>query len=244
MFIPLNSLFILICAALFTSIISAMTGLGGGTLLLGIILLLVDTPYVVPLHAAIQLISNSTRFMLFFKHIRWKIILLFIIGVLPGAFAGIYLFKHLDKGLVKLMMGFFILLITFLPKMKKVSNPKFFIFIPVGFISGLIGIFFGAIGPFIAPFFLRRDVIKEELVATKAACQSFTHVVKIVLFGFVGINILAHWDVLIYLAVAVIVGTVIGKRFLVKISDQTFKIIFKVILVIIAFRIILKQLIL
>jgi len=107
----------------------------------------------------------------------------------------------------------------------------------------MIGIFFGAIGPFIAPFFVRKDVIKEELVATKATCQAITHIIKIPLFGFIGANVLVHWNILLYLCLAVIVGTIVGKNMLSKMSDTAFKKIFNVLLTIIALRIIVLQMI-
>ena len=210
---------------------------------MAIIASLVDTAYIVPLHATVQLTSTSTRLILFFKHIKWKIILFFLVGVLPGAFLGIYVFNLLDKNIIKLLMGIFILLITYLPKSKKEITSSFANFLPVGFVSGMIGIFFGAIGPFIAPFFVRKDVIKEELVATKATCQAITHIIKIPMFGFIGANVLVHWNILLYLCVAVIVGTIVGKNMLSKMSDKTFKKIFNVLLTIIALRIIIVQLI-
>jgi uncharacterized membrane protein YfcA len=235
------SLIILVGTSVVTSIISGMTGMAGGTILLAIIASIVETAYVVPLHATVQLVSNSTRSLLFFKHIKWKIIIFFLIGIVPGALIGIYLFKLLDKDLIKLLMGMFIIVVIYLPKSKKESNSSFSSFLSVGFISGLIGIFFGAIGPFIAPFFMRKDVIKEELVATKAACQSISHIIKIGLFGFIGINILSYWHVLLYLCLAVIIGTIVGKKLLTKMSDAVFRRAFKIILTVIALRIIVLQ---
>lgn len=211
--------------------------------MLAVIALLVDTAYVVPLHASIQLVNNSTRLILFFKHIKWKIMLFFVIGILPGAVCGIFIFKMLDANLVKLLMGVFILAITYMPKSKKQTAVSYALFLPVGFVSGFIGIFFGAIGPFIAPFFLRKDVIKEELVATKAACQAISHIIKIPLFGFIGINVFTAWPLFVCLSLTVIVGTIIGKRLLNKISDDMFRKIFKILLTIIGLKIVLTQII-
>jgi uncharacterized membrane protein YfcA len=237
-----TAMMILIISALVTSIISGMTGMGGGTILLAIIASLIDFSYVVPLHGTVQLVSNSTRLILFFKNIKWNIILFFSIGIIPGAFIGIHVFKLLDKNTVKLLMGIFILAITYFPKSKKERKSSFALFLPVGLVSGLIGIFFGAIGPFIAPFFIRKDVIKEELIATKAACQSISHILKIILFGYIGINVLEYWNILLFLCIAVIIGTMLGKKFLNKISDKVFKKIFKIMLTVIALRIITLQL--
>jgi len=215
--------------------------MAGGVILLSVIALIVETSYIVPLHAGVQLVSNSTRLILFYKHIKWNIILYFLCGVLPGAFIGIFIFEMLDKDLIKLMMGVFILVITYLPKRKNQTNLTYKIFLPVGFVSGFIGIFFGAIGPFIGPFFLRKDVLKEELVATKAVCQAITHLIKIPLFGLIGINFLNFWQLFLFLSATVIIGTFIGKNVLKKINDNLFRIIFKALLTIIALKIIVTQ---
>ncbi len=239
--IPITPLLILSLTALIASIISGITGMGGGTILLAIIALIIETSYIVPLHASVQLVSNSTRLILFFKHIKWKILAFFIVGIIPGALLGIHLFNMLDKNIIKLLMGIFILIITLMPKSKKETKSSHSLFLLIGFISGLIGIFFGAIGPFIAPFFLRKDIIKEELVATKAACQTISHLIKILLFGFIGINIFEIWQVFLTLSIIVILGTFIGKRLLHTISDNLFKRIFKALLFLISLKIIFVQ---
>jgi len=241
--ISITSLLILTISALVTSIISGMTGMAGGTILLAIIASIIETTYVVPLHATVQLISSGTRTILFLKHVKWKIILLFVLGIAPGALIGIFLFRLLDKNIIKLLMGIFILVITYLPKSKKEAKVSYSIFLPVGFVSGLIGIFFGAIGPFIASFFVRKDVLKEELVATKATCQLISHILKIPLFGFIGANVLIYWNLLLYLCVAVIIGTIIGKNRLKAISEVAFAKIFKILLTILALRLISLQVI-
>jgi len=110
------------------------------------------------------------------------------------------------------------------------------IFIPVGFVSGVIGIFFGAIGPFISPFFLRNDILKEELVATKATVQFISHFLKIPLFGFIGINVFHYWPLILILSIFLITGTLIGKKLLNKLSKKHFKNIFKILLTLIAIR--------
>ena len=53
--------FILITAALFTSTLSAMIGMGGGIVLLGLMAILMPQGYlVIALHGMIQLIGNGT----------------------------------------------------------------------------------------------------------------------------------------------------------------------------------------
>ncbi len=227
---------VLSITSLLAAIIGGATGLGGGTLLLAIIMLLVKTEYVIPLHAALQFISNGTRVTIFRKNINRKITGYFMIGILPGVLLGIYTFTLLDKSTIRLVMALFILISVYMPKFKSSGDTNLRIFIPVGFVAGVIGIFFGAIGPFISPFFLRNDILKEELVATKATVQLISHFLKIPLFGFIGINVFQYWPLILTLSIFLIAGTFIGKKLLSKLSDKHFKYIFKIILTLIAIR--------
>ena len=114
---------------------------------------------------------------------------------------------------------------------------------PAAFIVSLIiGIFFGASGPFTSTFYIRQGILKEALIATKATCALMDHTLKISLFGLIGINVLAYGNVIVILVLAVIPGIYVGKRLLNKISDKTFKIVFKVLLGTLAIRIIVLQL--
>ena len=65
----------LIIAAFITSSISAVLGMGGGIILLGIMAIIIPDGYVViALHGIIQLISNITRSFVFRHHIKKDII--------------------------------------------------------------------------------------------------------------------------------------------------------------------------
>ncbi len=231
---------VLSITSLLAAIIGGATGLGGGTLLLAVIMLLVKIEYVIPLHAALQLISNGTRVTIFWKNINWKITGYFLVGVFPGVLLGIYTFSLLDKSTIRLIMALFILISIYLPQFKSSGDAGLRVFIPVGFVAGVIGIFFGAIGPFIAPFFLRNDILKEELVATKATVQLISHILKIPLFGFIGINVFHYWPLILILSIFLITGTIIGKKLLNKLSKKHFTIIFKTILTLIAIRMLVK----
>lgn len=255
-----------IAACLITSIISAIFGMGGGILLIAVmanIFPAAKTSYIVPFHATIQMFSNFTRLLLFFKHIQWKVVHLFLWGMIPGALLGILIFRELPSSLIKTLMGFFILLVTFGPFKKKKKKKKekgafegaegleasisvdasglveedspvekaeplssrgLGIFIPVGFITGVLGIFFGATGPLIAPFYLRLEILKEKMIATKAFCKFTTHVLKIPLFAYVmDVHVLHFSSLLIFAIGAVILGTFLGKFVVSKVPEKYFK---------------------
>lgn len=242
MLISMPTLSILTLSAFLTSILAGTIGMGGGIIFVGILASFVEATFVVPLHAALMIVSNGSRIVLFLKHINLRIVGFYSLGLLPASMAGIYVFKLLPKDLIKLMIGMFILAAIFTPlkPAKTVIGDRAFVW--VGMLAGFFGIFFGASGPITAPFYLRRGIIKENFIATKAACQILDHVVKVFLFGFIGINVLAYGDVIVCLSLAVILGTLIGKRLVKRLSEKAFVSIFKLVLIAIALRIIVQQL--
>ena len=77
---------ILVVVAFITSAISAILGMGGGIILLGIMALLIPNGYmVIALHGVVQLVSNITRSYIFRQHIKRHIIWQY----LPGAILGL-----------------------------------------------------------------------------------------------------------------------------------------------------------
>ncbi len=216
-------------------------GMAGGVMFLGILASYIETSYVVPIYAVVMLISSGSRTALFYPHINWQIVQRYTIGLLPGALLGIYIFQLLPKDLIKLGMGVFILLTIFLPVTRRESRQASAIFVPVGFVAGVIGIFFGASGPFTSSFYIRQGIIKEALIATKSATTLLEQSLKIILFGLIGINVLSYGPLLISLGLAVLPGIYVGKLLLNKVSEQLFLRAFRILLFILAMRIIITQ---
>ena len=246
-------LIILIIAALITSSISAVLGMGGGIILLGIMAIVIPQGYmVIALHGIIQLFSNTTRTYLFRKHLKKNIINKFVIGALIGAgisalivflliqFYEVKSASEIKVDFLKPMIGVFIIWYLFLKGSKKEKKSKSFI--KVGSISGLASIFVGATGPLIAPFFLSSNLTKENIIANKAACQVITHLTKIPLFiYFFNVNYISEYSLLLPLILAVYIGTNLGKKLLSFIPEKTFRILFKGALTLIAIKLIIGE---
>ena len=244
-------LIVLILSAFITSSISAVIGMGGGIILLGIMAIIIPEGYmVIALHGIIQLVSNTTRTYVFRQDLNKKIVKQFsfgaLIGVLLSVIIIIFLVKYFnvesaDKikvEMLKPIIGIFIIWYLFFKKsMKKIRSSSF---IPVGGISGLCSIFVGATGPLIAPFFLDHGLTKKEIIANKAACQMITHITKIPLFiFFFKVSYVNEYDVLLPLIAAVFLGTNLGKKILGYIPEKLFMKLFKTALFIIALKLII-----
>tara|TARA_Y100000994_G_C15691685_1_gene441781 strand:- start:569 stop:1252 length:684 start_codon:yes stop_codon:yes gene_type:complete len=226
--------------------------MGGGIILLGIMAIIIPEGYmVIALHGIIQLISNTTRTYVFRNHLKNKLIKEFSIGALIGAaLSGLIIFlliqfynvnsaSEIKVDFLKPIIGIFIIWYLFLkgPKKEKISKS----FVKVGGISGLASVFVGATGPLIAPFFLKSNLTKENIIANKAACQMITHCTKIPLFiYFFNMNYINEYQILLPLICAVFIGTNFGKYILKMIPEELFKKLFKTALFLIAIRLIVS----
>ena len=76
---------VLALAALLTSILSAIVGMGGGITLLAIMLLFLDPLVAIPLHATVQMVSNGTRAVAQRHHVEWGILWRYALPLLPLA---------------------------------------------------------------------------------------------------------------------------------------------------------------
>ena len=246
-----NDIVILILSAFITSSISAVLGMGGGIILLGIMAVIIPEGYkVIALHGMVQLFSNTTRTYVFRKYVKTQLIKQFFNGALIGISFSvgiiitlIYYFdvqsaNEIKVEVLKPFIGLFIVWNLFLKGPKKAKIVKSFV--PVGLVAGLSSIFVGAVGPLIAPFFLVKSFNKEHIIANKAAAQMITHLSKIPLFiYFFNMDYTAELKILIPLILAVYVGTSFGKKILYFIPELLFKKLFKITLFIIAIRLIL-----
>ena len=76
---------VLIIAALLTSTLSAMIGMGGGIILLGLMAIFIPDGYIViALHGMIQLIGNGTRTYVFKNAIKIEIVTKYFSGSIIG----------------------------------------------------------------------------------------------------------------------------------------------------------------
>jgi len=229
-------------AAFLTSILSAVVGMAGGVTLLAVMLLTMPITMVVPIHGAIQLVSNTTRFIIYREHIAWPVVGQFALGAVPFAFVGIQLVGMADPVHLKIAIGCFILFAVYVPKkmLTVLAHPKY-AFPIAGSIGSALGMIVGASGPLIAPFFLGKDLPKESIIATKATCQGIIHSMKLLLFGLVlSFNFAEHGLMIIFMVCAVVVGTWAGKKILTKyVSEEAFTLLYKSFLTLIAVKILL-----
>ena len=230
-----TTVIVLLIACFATATVSAILGMAGGVTLLGVMTALLPAPVVVPLHGIVQLASNWTRTWAFRKHVRWPIFFAFMVPAVLGVAIAASIWADLRLTWFRAWIGAFILFFLVWRRYKpKLRNPPVWSYAALGLAAGLLAIFVGATGPFLAPFFLRDDFDNEEVIATKAVCQTWLHLLKIPAFLALSFDYSPYAMVLAALVAAVIGGTYFGKHLLSKISKERFVFWFQFVLALLA----------
>lgn len=232
---------LLFCAGTLTSILSGVIGMAGGVTLLAFMSFFLELHLIVPIHGVVQLASNSSRAYFLRRSIHRPYFLAFLCGTPLGTLGAYLLLDHLKSE--KLLLIPLILIISYsLFKPKKLPSLKIekkgFIFLGVltSFLSPLIG----ATGPILAPFFLRDDLTKEEIVSTKAIMQTLTHFFKIPLFLSLSFDYTQYSFIIFVMVGAALIGTRIGTILLGRVSPRLFILCYKVAMFAALLRLIYK----
>lgn len=235
------SLFILVPAAILASAISGVLGMGGGSVLLAVMASGLSPALVVPIHGVVQLASNSTRTFVLLKNVAWKYVALYAPAMVVGVWIGLQLYDGSALPWFKPAIGLFIF--SFLAwdrwKPAELELPDW-AYVPAGFGGGLLTITLGAAGPYLSAFFLRRDLSKERIIATKAAIQTFGHFLKIPAFLSVGFDYRGQMGLVLPLLACSIVGTMLGTWVLNRVNEEAFRKIFRVALGVLAARLVVS----
>lgn len=230
---------ILIISAFVTSCISGAIGMAGGMILLTIMLPFFPPTVLIPLHGSVQLVSNGFRLAINFKALDKSIFILAFLGSFIGAFFAEKVIWSVQGEYYQLLLAVFIITITWMPKLRNSWNFKGRFFVLGGF-SSFASIVFGITGPLLAPFFLSEKLKPQQIVATKASIQFVGHILKLSIYAYSGFVFQKYFYILIPMIIAVILGTLVGKKLLFKMNEKLFKTIFKWVITTIASYILLK----
>lgn len=236
--LSISLLFILVTIG---SLVTSLTGLGGGTLILAGLLMFFPPEISIPLHSFTQFSANGIRTGLFYKHINWRVVVAYGLLMLPSAWVAAKIFHLINPSILKLIVGFFILASIIPWKIRPEGEPEKKTFILLGALSGFMGVFVGAIGPAVVPFFNRLKLTRDGILSTKSAGQMLLQLSKIIAFtGAAGVNFLAMKEHIGILIVGTLLGVIISIPISKKISDQRFSFAVNMLLALISIKVLIE----
>ncbi|MDP3661219.1 sulfite exporter TauE/SafE family protein [Phenylobacterium sp.] len=218
----------LIITAFVTATLSGVFGMAGGMVLMGALALVLPVQAAFITHGVLQLVANGWRAILHRRHVRWDIIGWYAAASIIAAVVVSLIAFVPSKPLLYLLMSL-VPVLVWLPQRwisLDAARP------PQAFASGLIvtglNLSAGVAGPLLDIFFVRTELTRHAIVATKAATQVFSHMAKILVYG--GPMLASRhadgvpplWVFAIAIPVSM-AGTAVGGLILERLSDVNFK---------------------
>lgn len=224
----------LIVISFFTSALTSAVGIGGGVVLLAIMANLVPAGAIIPLHGVVQLGSNLGRLLTLMGLTDWRMAGWFSLGSVFGALAGGQLAVSIPPGFLQLALGSFILYSAWMPVLRLPAGRKSMAFLGVG--TAFLSMIVAGVAPFV--FVVLKDLFADRraLIATQTAMMTTQQILKIVIFGTLGF-VFSDWYGLLVLMIATgFIGTLTGKIFLNRVPAERVQPILKVLLTVMAVR--------
>ncbi|OLP17869.1 permease [Leptolyngbya sp. 'hensonii'] len=219
-------LFFLFAVSFVAWLISALAGGGSALVVLPAVGFILDARAIAPAVTTGMLLGNSQRVLHFWRHVDWPLTRWYLPGAVIGAVLGAYLFTQIHLDWLQLLMGVFLLVtvVTFLVSRKdRIFPVSPWHFLPLGFLYALISGLVGSSGPLMNPFYLNYGLLKEPMIATKAAHVVGVHIVKLVAYGVLGVLHPQYLGYGLLIGVAAIPANWASQYFLDRMSDRQFR---------------------
>jgi uncharacterized membrane protein YfcA len=233
----MTTLVLLTAVTFLGSALSATLGAGGGVLLLAALLLFLPPAVAIPVQGVVQLFANVWRGVLYVREVRWRVVLVLVVGAVPGIVLGTLVQRHVPAVAIEILLGVFIVVATVWPLGPRPAAGARDVTLSMGFASGLLSMIVGTVGPLLSAFFLRLRLEPVAQIATAAWCQTALHVMKVSGFMTLGFSLREHGPLLVALVPATIAGTLAGRAVLLRLPVRAFHIALRVLLVVLGLRI-------
>ena len=208
-----------------TAFLSGLFGMAGGMILIGVLLMLMPLPAAMVLHAITQMASNGWRAFLWRAHISWRPVFVYFIGC-AIALSIFSLVRYVpDKPVALLLLGVTPFMARMLPANIKPDPESVWQGAVYGSICMGLMLTTGVIGPLLDTYFLGTGKMdRRQIIATKATCQVFSHLTKLIYFGgIIDQAATLDWRLAVVAVAASMLGTTLSRRVLEAMSDAQFR---------------------
>ena len=227
---------VLVAGSFLASIANAAFSAGGALIILAVTSSVLPITAVVPIHSTLLIGSTTTRVLLFWQHIEWKIAGPFLVASAFGALLGSRLYFELPDRAIAITIALLMLVAIWLPGIRwrpKLRHP----WLIVGFVHSLLSTLF-AYGAILQSIILHTGLNRRQVVGTVGGCLTGMAVFKISGYALNGFDYRPFLGTIAAAVAVSFVGTWIGKQLVDRISERAFRVVFRVLITVTALRLI------
>jgi len=222
---PPGEMVMLVIAALVASTMAAVTGTGGGVLLLPVLVATLGVRDAVPAYTLAQFVGNLSRVWFNRRELELRPVGWFALGAVPMAIAGGLLFTQIDEQLLRRILGAFLIGTVVWRRLNSAPKGEGFPanrFSLIGGLFAFVSALVGSAGPFLAPFFLSYGLVRGAYIGTEALSTAIMHITKMATYGSSGAFAQGAVVAGILLGPVMIAGSYLGKLLVDRIPERFF----------------------
>jgi len=224
----MDGLAVLITGVAFaTSIVSAVFGMAGGMILMGVYAIALPVQVAMILHGVTQLFANGFRAFLLRDRIYTAALGWYALGAVAALAFFTWLALVVARPVLFVLLGAIPLSLSLLPQRLAPRFERRGAAAACGALVTAAHLLAGVSGPLLDVFFVRAELDRFEVIATKAITQTAGHALKILYFGVLvpGPDLELALPIWLYpmLVACAFLGTKLGGRILESLTDAHFR---------------------
>jgi uncharacterized membrane protein YfcA len=231
-----DALYVIIAGSFLAAASNAAFSSGGALIVLAVTSTVLPAAAIVPIHSTLLIGSTVSRSILFFGHIDWRIAGPFLVGSVAAVAIGSRLYFEIPEAIIGLAIAVVMLVAIWLPAVSwrpKLRHP----WAIVGFVHSLVSTLF-AYGALLHAVILHTRLRRRQIVGTMAACLTGMSLFKITGYALNGFDYRPFLVMIAWAIAAAFVGTWVGKLVVDRVSEKTFRFVFKALVTLTALRLI------
>ena len=205
--------------------VGGVIGFGTSILLMPALVLVFGPREAVPIMAVASIMANASRVAVWWRDVDWRCALAYSAAAAPAAALGAVTLLHLSTGLIEAALGLFF--IAMVPLRRWMARQNWRLGLPhMALVGGVVGFITGVVvstGPINTPFFLAYGLVKGAFLATEALASLVVFVVKAATFGSLGALPLASVAKGLLIGSAIMVGSWLAKRWVLRLDPAHFR---------------------
>ncbi|WP_202807167.1 TSUP family transporter [Pseudorhizobium pelagicum] len=208
-----------------TSLLSGVFGMAGGLILLWVLLLLMPVATAIAVHGLVQMVANGSRAWFSRSYVDRRILAILCAGLLAAVALLLLVDYRPTLVVVSISVGLMPILVWLPVKRLELDASRPWHAFICGIISGGLAIGVGVSGPIIDIFFIRTELDRRTVIATKAAVQFLTHGAKVIFYWDAALTLSSRdWIAVAAAAPIAVLGTGSGNIILHRMTDANFRV--------------------
>jgi uncharacterized membrane protein YfcA len=225
---------VIVLGSFLAAVSNAAFSSGGAMIVLAVTSTVLPIAAVVPIHSTLLIGSTTSRALVFRDHVDWRISGPFLVGSLAAVAIASRLYFSLPEKTIAVAIALVMLVAIWLPAVSwrpRVRHP----WAIVGFVHSFLSTLF-AYGALLHAVILHTRLTRRQIVGTMAVALTGMSIFKITGYTLNGFDYTPYLVTIALSVAAAFVGTWVGKLIIDRVSEKTFRFVFRALVTLTAIR--------